>query len=412
MKKFICVIMLLGMALSAFGCATKERTDASLGDAVAESGSVIEEESSMQEKTAEEICEEVYYNKLDYIYGCVMGSALDYETLGRGAGGIIYASYGKEKEEALNSIGYMIGDINGDSFPELVIGSMDKSLPGTELYTIYQVNEEQTRTLCWIMAEPRTKVMYMQDGGFYFNQEDPASREYSFGVLNVYDTDTYLGCTEYYFLGYDPLNNSDVYYRNTLGWFDIDASEKLDFTDEDFINKDNELQQQCAHLELTPLAEYTPSDSKFTKQAEVENSESNEPMLNVMLAEGVRDKYPNRVEHPVDCEDKIDVLYESVAPLKKIGLLYLYATGMNENGEIIWTVSNRSSSVSDTIIEPGSVVVYPMLLSESYPEYGYVCVDEDGNNHYYAVILTEDSVSLQEIKEKNVAGESFSIDVW
>jgi len=162
-------------------------------------------------------------------------------------------------ENALDQIGFMFEDVNGDDVSELLIGAFDKNenaYTGNEIYALYTLKNDKPALV--FEGWSRSSYALRQDGSFFYQGSGGAA--YSiFGSYHI-STEGELICDDFYFTypkDEDPAV-VEIFY-NTEGIFDRNCSEKQDMSLDAFWELGEETAKGTAKLSGTPFAELDAS---------------------------------------------------------------------------------------------------------------------------------------------------------
>ena len=158
-------------------------------------------------------------------------------------------------DDALDKIGYVRKDLNGDGNDEFFIGCFDddgSSDVQNEIYAAFTGDEE---SLTPLFEKQKRNTFAMTDAGtFYFYGSDDA-KYFIFAEYQLTD-DGNIVCKDFYFT-YPKNNdlNNFVYYHNTTGVWDPAESEEIQMTPEEFEQKRKDLAAHTALLEDVKFSE-------------------------------------------------------------------------------------------------------------------------------------------------------------
>lgn len=142
----------------------------------------------------------------------------------------VLASAQDRGESAMQEMGYLIEDFNGDGIPELAVGECDG--PINALYTL-------TKGMPQLVFEgfyEENCYVYMGDGHFYYYGYKSAA-ENGQGIFYLSKDGTKLKCESFLFTGLNSSGDVCV-YSNESGSWDSEKSEKSDMTAEEFWDLD------------------------------------------------------------------------------------------------------------------------------------------------------------------------------
>ena len=157
------------------------------------------------------------------------------------------------------ALGYCMEDLNRDGVPELLVGYCGQSddTPYSHiLYAAYTCQDNAPILLYsgWY----RNAFYYLGDGRFLnCGSNSAASSFYATYVLKPGESE--LTCEDYWFSEGIWTVDGEVtieYYHNTIGEYATDESEKLDISDDEFWQKEDELATGIKQLTLISFTDY------------------------------------------------------------------------------------------------------------------------------------------------------------
>ncbi|MBR1472523.1 MAG: hypothetical protein IJ600_12900, partial [Lachnospiraceae bacterium] len=150
--------------------------------------------------------------------------------------GLMEALMYRGTEEVQQSVGYLLRDINGDDIPELLIGENAADSMGegecAVVYGGYSIAEGAP--CCFLDGYARSSYQWMGDGSFYYFGSGGASNSL-FGECSLGADGKELVWKDFYFS--EERNGKPVYFHNTTGETDMQKSEELKISDEEFWGK-------------------------------------------------------------------------------------------------------------------------------------------------------------------------------
>ena len=108
---------------------------------------------------------EIYKDILDDFFRLI-ANGTEEDIYFEGSDGVAEALWAMEGENALDAIGYSIKDISGDGIPELLVGAMDNSHSGKEIYAVYSC--QNGTPICTLSGWSRSAYTSMGDGRFLY----------------------------------------------------------------------------------------------------------------------------------------------------------------------------------------------------------------------------------------------------
>ena len=223
--------------------------------------SSTEQESLEEESLEEEITydgQAIYAEKLDEICNALENPD-EYDLFEmEGMIGLAEIAYQSEGGKALGQVGYMIGSLNKDKVPELIIAYIDvpgdKEVYGRNLYSVYTYVDGEV--VCVLEGSARNSYYWTKEGQF-FNSGSGGAMYHGTALYDFPENADSLQCAECYFTHErnGDLEDIAVYY-NTTGSWNVDESEETDMLVDDLFAKEEEIIEEAIYLELIPLAQY------------------------------------------------------------------------------------------------------------------------------------------------------------
>lgn len=272
-KRIILAGLLLIFLLGLTACSNLVKPENSdmLKEEVTEKAEMSEEEKESEEEfsKAEEVIydgEAIYAEKLDEICNAIINPD-EYDLFEmEGMAGLAEIAYQSEGITALNNVGYMIGSINNDKIPELVIvyidySEMDRNF-GRNIYSIYTYANEEV--VCLLEGSTRNSY-YLTKTGQIYNSGSGGAMYHGTALYDFPENADSLQCTECYFTHEkdDDFENIVVYYNQTGSW-DVNDSEETDMLLDDFYARNEELINEAAYLDVIPLANYAGVEAEYS----------------------------------------------------------------------------------------------------------------------------------------------------
>lgn len=178
-------------------------------------------------------------------------------TINEGYIGVKESTLGRTNEEALDSLGFSVEDLNGDGIDELVIGSLESDEDvnnANQIYALYTCVDN--KPVLVFEGWARNRHYFISSDTYYY--EGSSGAMYSiFGSAKLAPGDTELSDYDYYFTHDDPTGLSDIlFYHNNTGVFDPNGSTLLDTSNDDFWDNRNNFINQLINYDLAPLTQY------------------------------------------------------------------------------------------------------------------------------------------------------------
>lgn len=297
-----------------------------------------------------------------------------------GAIGVVEMINLRGRNEALDSIGYTIKDINGDNVPEFIVGFIDEGNKGSEILALYTY---KNNTPVFVF-EGMTKSAYflMDDGSIFYQGADGAARSiFASYKLNGAD----LICNDYWFTDITDYNSYETgYFHNTSGKLDASESEKLDVSEDEFWAKQSELIEKKVQTDLTPFSSVAEKQDEPTTEAKVSR-------VVAMLAEDAESFDEYAVFKVDESEYSTIILFLAEGTITDFKFLSLTVTDVDDNGrmsfdtEILYTL--------DTMHE-GKPVEVTLTFYGDTPAYGISYKDASGATKNCTVTLSGEDGSL------------------
>lgn len=166
--------------------------------------------------------------------------------------------------EAVNTIGYVFRDVNGDAIPELLIGTFDKDAEAytqNEIYAAYTHDGQNPIPL--FSGWARNAYALTEDNTFYHHGSGGAA--YSiYGEYAMSDSGEFQCLHAYFTYPKNEEMNEIGYYHNTSGISDPAQAEELSIDAEDFWAAGDALAAKTVKLTATLFSAYTASDAGST----------------------------------------------------------------------------------------------------------------------------------------------------
>lgn len=213
--------------------------------------------SAPAEETPQTAYAQVYSEKLKGFYEFILTSPDELEP-SEGETGVMEVIMGKDADNALNSIGYAIEDINGDEIPELLICAVEENGAdfscGSEILAAYTCADKMPQ-YCF-EGWSRSSYHYLGDGEFFYQGSGGAM--YSmFGVYTLSQDGSGLSCEDYYFTFEKNEGSTEIgFYHNTSGAWDKSLSQELSITSELFWQMAAVFEDQIQSIPLIPFSAY------------------------------------------------------------------------------------------------------------------------------------------------------------
>lgn len=158
-------------------------------------------------------------------------------------------------DDALNTIGYVFTDLNGDGTDELLVGVFDKAEGAhakNELYAAYTHDGQQPV----LLFEGRSRNAYsLMDGDSFYYYGSGGAMYSIFGEAVLNDEQT-LEWVDYYFTYETDETMTEIgFFHNNSGEWDPHVSERLDTDADAFFVLQDGYAQRTVELDDTKFAE-------------------------------------------------------------------------------------------------------------------------------------------------------------
>lgn len=266
--------------------------------------------------------------------------------------GISELAMWSNRAEALEDVDYAFADLNDDGTAELLVFEYGEILTGA--YTL--VRGELTQFLDgWYR-----NVYYLLEDGRIFNQGSGGAAYAIFGVYHLSDYGSELVCEDYYFTDVEEgTEDRLIFFHNTTGEWDTEASERFAGTEDEFWAKADELSANRWMPELTPLSayEYTgPINQPLDCKVRLDYEED----VNWWTDEfdTIGDYFPEL--QPTGEPYEVSVVFSSEEGVKQFKLLSLVLTDVDAAG-------NPSFDVTELCVLPELKAGVPLSVPMTFP---------------------------------------------
>lgn len=146
--------------------------------------------------------------------------------------GIIEAAKYMQEGEALQKIGFVLEDLNGDELEELLIVEQDEENELTNsIYAIYTILEDEA-TL--VVEGWNRSLYYLLEDNLIYHEGSGGAAYTIFGIYHLAEDGTALEVDEYYFSDYADEEQQDWgWFYNQTGDSDVTTSERVFADDEE-----------------------------------------------------------------------------------------------------------------------------------------------------------------------------------
>ena len=297
-----------------------------------------------------------------------------------GAIGVVEMINLRGRNEALDSIGYTIKDINGDNVPEFIVGFIDEGNKGSEILALYTY---KNNTPVFVFEGMTKSAYFLTDDGNFFHQGADGAARSIFASYKLSDAE--LICNDYWFTDITDYNSYETgYFHNTSGKLDASESKKLDVSEDEFWAKQSELIEKKVQTDLTPFSSVAAKQDEPTTEAKVSR-------VVAMLAEDAEAFDEYAVFKVDESEYSTIILFLAEGTITDFKFLSLTVTDVDDNGrmsfdtEVLYTL--------DTMHE-GKPVEVTLTFYGDTPAYGISYKDASGATKNFTVTLSGEDGSL------------------
>ncbi len=322
----------------------------------------------------------LYANVLDRYYYLIAVNPDDFNDAEMG---VFEATLGKEKEAALQTIGYSIEDISGDGIPELIIGAIseekDSQFFGNEMYALFTLVNDRPQFV--FEGWSRNSFQYAGEGSF-FHWGSSGAMYTLFGMYSLTADATELIGNDFYFTFEKDESFQEIgFYHNTTGEMNKDVSEELSITDEEFWQIAADFEKEIQNMELIPFSmyEYTVEDLISAN-------------ITLYRAEDKLDAFTSYDEFTADAtQPQTGVLFVTDVPIDNFQVLALTLESIDDSG-----VTTFSTEVLYTLerLTPKRPFVVNLTFYGPIPSYGISYLDRDGIERVYSIDMSGEDGSL------------------
>jgi len=321
----------------------------------------------------ESVCadyEEMYRDVLDRFCGLITDGAEECGEFG-GDIGVMELTMSMTTDEALQSVGYCIADVNEDGVKELLIGSTGVEGNG-QLYAVYTCVDGVPT--CAMQGWARSRYYLLEDGGFLYEGSSGAA-ESAAGECVL--SGSGIEWVDFYFTGFAPgsIEKINVYLNQTGEW-DAEHSKLSD--ENTFRTRWEELNSRIALPNYTTLAEYL-----------------NRPTVRAAWGVCVGAEYILFVAER--SEEECIVVFLPEERVSNFYVLSLEAKDVTEAGEVVFAAQEMYFLEELTPEMPISVMT---AFDGDIPSLGVAYTDADGTEKVFGVYVSgyDGSLGMSEIQ--------------
>lgn len=309
-----------------------------------------------------------------------------------GEHGVMEAVTGREGQEALRSVGWLVRDLSGDGIPELIIGAVEQSedgkFRGSQIYAIYTLKNSKPH-----LTQEGTfrNAFALMDNGQLMHHGSGGAMTQTFGVCGLSKDGSRLLWRDFWFTMHRNSAYELGFYRNSSGKLDKKFSREIN---ESAFNEATEvLLSQRRDVELTPFCDWKEADSSSRPSSrELENGNTaSTPAVRLQWARDIR--HDLSASHTFTAgkeEPQVQIAVLAQRPLKHIKVLNLDCVGVDENGKAHFTTSELFSL--DTLL-PAQPLILTIPMLGTIPHYG-ISYMEDRKAYQFAITESGEDGSL------------------
>ncbi len=317
--------------------------------------------------------EEVYRDVLDRFCGLITDSAEEYGEFG-GDIGVMELTMSMTTDEALQSVGYYIADVNEDGVKELLIGRTGEEGNG-QLYAVYTCVDDVPT--CAVQGWARSRYYLLEDGGFLYEGSGGAAAS---AVGECVLSDGEIEWIDFYFTEFAPGSVEKInVYRNRTGEWDAEHSKLSD--GKTFQARWEELNSRIASPNYTALADYL-----------------NRPTVRAAWGEEVLCGGAEYILFVAErSEEECIVVFLPEERVSNFCVLSLEAKDVTEAGEVVFAAQEMYFLEELTPEMPLSVMT---AFYGDIPPLGVAYTDADGTEKVFGVYVSgyDGSLGMTEIQ--------------
>ena len=339
-------------------------------------------ESAEMEQSVPVDYAEVYAPILDAYYELIYYGTAD-EKIESTTGVMELLTY-EGFDEAAEQFGYSIEDISGDGVPELLMSFIheetEEGFFGRDIFAVYCCNDDEVQRV--IDGGGRQSYCMMENGDIFYMGS--AGAAYSiFGTYALSEDGAELICKDYYFTHEVDGDFANIgCFHNTTGEWDVDASEKMDVTLDEFWQMELDLMEQVALVEVQPFTDYVPVDVPVYEGFENDTA----AWVNVAYADEVVTEATNYDWFTADdSPDATKVIFMAEGDVRDFKFLSLFCEDVLEDGTPVFTVEEMYHLDRLT---PEKHLLVEMTFWGTMPSYGYSFVDDNGETQRFTLEMS------------------------
>ena len=298
-----------------------------------------------------------------------------------------------ERDTLLAGVGYSIRDLSGDGIPELMIGTVagETSPDGSDIGVIlngYTCKEHSP--VVFLTGWGRNRYSWLGENRF-FNTGSSGAMYSIFASYHLSKDGTELVCEDYYFTHEkDETFQEIAIFHNQTGAWDVDVSEELSISDEEFWKLMNDYEAQCVPMELTPFADYVYTGAMQLKEKQaVRVDYLADVAAELDSYEKAADYFPEF--YPEGTEFETTVVFRSDAGVRDFKLLTLELRDVDDNGKAHFEAVTLFHLPS---LKAGVPLAVPVSFPGDIPSTGFSYTDEEGTTHQFTLSMSGKDGSL------------------
>lgn len=329
--------------------------------------------------------EEIYAGLLEEYYDLIVTTVTSEEFYPND----LYGKMGIEEivgwnddlEDALKSVGYSMQDINGDDIPELLVGPVyeqDGIVHGDTIFGMYTcVNDVPFGVIDgWY----RSSYSIAEDGSFIYSGSGSAVHTI-LGKCYLASNAEELSWEHYYFTEFTDEEDTEIgCYYNTIGEWEVKASELLEITLDDLWGIQEELFAQVSSIDMMTFYDYRVPDEELLVNNAAEIPVEAAWAEEVLLDDTICDRF--EADTSEYAEDVAFMSWDGVTDFKVLSLEY---QDIDENGNLIFAETELYAQ--DALISEYPLVVR-LTAYGTIPTYGISYVDGNGKLRKFAVSVS------------------------
>ena len=296
-----------------------------------------------------------------------------------------------EGDDLADVIGYYLKDINGDGIDELLIGENDVfeyGSPNKVNYVYSGFTVKNNKPVCFLEGWARNRQHYLGDGSFLNTGSGGASNT-MFGEWHLEPEGTEPVWDDFYYTCDDMVEGGLVIYNNKTGEEDVNASKKLDITEDEFYEMIDDRARKIDAIAWTPVGNDQNGGIHIVNTMTDDELISYEKKLNSLKYYGfLHGDYSDPRDIEWDEVFYVGAGFDQGTPSAKICKAYLKATGEDEIYTDLTTISGDDvrSFVKETTGLDYSEMNYP--LDFTYLKDYDLYINEHGDTNQSSVSVT------------------------